>query len=337
MPVTTNGCNDGDVIARVTLNTLDNNSGTGCPSGVLGYSDYTSNTSLTTTLQAGSSYNCIVYAGQYSEGYAAWIDYNDNYVFDANERIGFSNGQVAGSGSVGVLGSSASFPIAIACNPPLGTHRLRVRAMYNTIGSAVTACTNNSYGEIEDYLITISAADPCPQPSALGANTVTATSANLTWTLGCAETNWEVAVQPAGSGTPTTSGVPTTSTTYAVSGLTDGTIYEFYVRAACTPGSLYSSWTGPFIFSAPACTTLVSPADAATNVAMVSGAVQLTWAAALGATSYDVYFGSTSTSLTNLGTIANTTVGITGLLFPLDSYAAMQSQRLSTQYVIIKQ
>ncbi|MGK4569306.1 hypothetical protein [Flavobacterium sp. 3HN19-14] len=31
-PTTTYGCADGDVIARVILNTLDNNSGTGCPS-----------------------------------------------------------------------------------------------------------------------------------------------------------------------------------------------------------------------------------------------------------------------------------------------------------------
>ena len=83
-PTIANGCTDGDVIARVTLNTLDNNSGTGCPSGVLGYSNYTAdpNPLLTTTLQAGGSYNCTVYAGEYSEGYAAWIDYNDDGVFD---------------------------------------------------------------------------------------------------------------------------------------------------------------------------------------------------------------------------------------------------------------
>jgi hypothetical protein len=319
-PVTSSGCTDGDVIARVVLNTLDNNSGTGCPSGLAGYSNYTTNPLLTTTLQAGSSYSCTVYAGQYSEGYAAWIDYNDDFVFDnATERIGFSVGQVAGSGFVGVLGSSASFPIAVSCNPPLGAHRLRVRAMFNTNGSAVTPCTANSFGETEDYVITISAADPCPQPSFLTANTVTPTSANLTWTIGCAETNWEVAVQTAGSGAPTT-GVAATSTTFAVSGLDPALQYEFYVRAACTPGSLYSAWSGPYAFSAPSCTSVISPATGATNVAMVAGAVQISWAAAVGATSYDVYFGSGSGSLTNIGNIAATTVGITGLLYNQTSY-----------------
>jgi hypothetical protein len=156
IPVTTLGCTDGDVIARVTLNTLDNNSGTGCPSGTLGYSDYTGDPTLTTDLLPSTTYGCTVYAGQYQEGYAAWIDYNDDGIFDISERIGYSNGLVAGSGQVGVLGSSATFPVALACNPPVGTHRLRVRAMYNVNGIDVTPCGANTYGETEDYLITIS-------------------------------------------------------------------------------------------------------------------------------------------------------------------------------------
>jgi hypothetical protein len=207
LPVTTYGCADGDVIARVTLNTLDNNSGTGCPSdpdpldasfnaGVQGpgYSDYTTSTNPlhTTTLQAGQTYGCTVFAGQYSEGYAAWIDYNDDGVFSTSERIGFSAGQVTGSGSVGVLGSSATFPITLACNPPLGQHRLRVRAMFGLNGSAVTPCANNSFGEIEDYTITISQAVSCPAPSAFVASGVTNNSASFTWNIGCVETAWQL-------------------------------------------------------------------------------------------------------------------------------------------------
>ena len=315
VPVTSFGCTDGDVIARVTLNTLDNNSGTGCPSGLLGYSNYTANPALTTTLQAGSSYSCTVYAGQYPEGYAAWIDYNDDGVFDnVTERIGFSNGQVAGSGVVGVLGSSASFPIAVSCNPPLGTHRLRVRAMYSTNGSAVTACTNNSYGETEDYVVTITAAVACPQPLGLTAINATQVSADLTWSVGCVETAWEVAVQTIGSGVPAGSGVAVTATTYNVSGLTAGTLYEYYVRADCQ-GNGYSAWSGPFVFSPPACTTLVSPVSGQTGLVIAGGAAQLTWTAAAGATSYDVYLGTVAGTTTLLGNIAGITVGITGMQY----------------------
>ncbi|MGK4569308.1 GEVED domain-containing protein [Flavobacterium sp. 3HN19-14] len=319
VPTSTFGCTDGDVIARVTLNTLDNNSGTGCPSGVAGYTDYTSTPGLTTTLQAGSNYNCTVYAGQYSEAYAAWIDYNDDGVFDnTTERIGFTPGLVTGSGTAGVLGSSASFPINVACNPPIGVHRLRVRCMYDiggvqaTSGSGVTPCTVNQYGEIEDYLVTITAAVACPQPFNLGSNTVTSTTANLTWSVGCAETAWEVAVQPVNSGVPAGSGTPTASTTFPAT-YTAGTANEFYVRADCGGGS-FSTWTGPFVFTAPACTTAVAPTDGQTGVVLTAGAYQFSWAASAGATTYDVWLGTTSGALNNLGNIGATTVQITGLL-----------------------
>jgi hypothetical protein len=82
------------------LNTLDNNSGTGCPSDPdplddsfiagaqgPGYSDYTTNPALTTTLQAGQTYGCTVFAGEFSEGYAAWIDYNDGETLQGDDEL----------------------------------------------------------------------------------------------------------------------------------------------------------------------------------------------------------------------------------------------------------
>ena len=249
IPTTTFGCTDGDVIARVILNTLDNNSGTGCPSGTLGYSDYTGSSTLTTTLLPSSSYNCTVYAGQYSEGYAAWIDYNDNFVFEPSERVGFSNGLVSGSGSVGVLGSSATFPITISCTPPSGVHRLRVRAMFATNGPAVDPCANNSYGEIEDYLITIQAPPACPSAGALTSTGATTTSASFSWTLGCATaTNYDFEYGPAGftPGTGTTlsnqaATITAGSGSFTLNGLTASTSYDVYFRANC--GGAQSTWS----------------------------------------------------------------------------------------------
>src|SRR5690606_16602323 len=118
---------------------------------------------------AGTVYDLTVYAGEFSQGYAAWIDYNDNSIFEANERVGFSIGQVAGD-------SSATFTVSLACDPPVGPHRLRIRGMYNTSGSAVTPCGSNSFGETEDYIITIAAPPACPQPTALASSNLTATS-----------------------------------------------------------------------------------------------------------------------------------------------------------------
>ena len=258
VPVTTAGCTDGDVIAQVILNTLNNNSGTGCPSGLAGYSNYTATAAsppntYTTTLQAGTSYGCTVFAGQYPEGYAAWIDYNDDGVFAGTERIGYSIGQVAGSGLVGVLGSSATFPIVLLCNPPLGVHRLRVRCMYAVDGINVTPCTANTWGETEDYLVTISAAVPCPQPINLAVSNVTTSTAVLGWTLGCAETVWDLQVQTVGGGVPAGPGTNPglTSPTFTATGLITGTTYEFYVRANCGGLAGQSAWAGPFTFAPP--------------------------------------------------------------------------------------
>ena len=250
VPVTTYGCTDGDVIARVVLNTLDNNSGTGCPSGLAGYSDYTTNPLLTTTLLPSSTYNCTVYAGQYAEGYAAWIDYNDDGVFDnTTERIGYSNGQVAGSGIVGALGSSASFPITLACTPPAGTHRLRVRAMYFTDGINVTPCTSNFYGEVEDYLITIAPAPACPSPGLISTVTATSSSVTLTWLTSCSSaTSYDFEYGPVGftSGTGTlvsnqTVTITAPNASFTLTGLQAGTNYSIYYRANC--GSSTSSWS----------------------------------------------------------------------------------------------
>ena len=254
-PVTTYGCADGDVIARIILNTLDNNSGVGCPSDPNpfdaswianaqgpGYSDYTSNSALTTTLLPSTSYALTVYSGQWAEGYAAWIDYNDNFVFETSERIGFSNGQVAGS-------SSATFPITISCTPPSGVHRMRVRAMYGLNGSAVDPCVNNSYGEIEDYLITIQAPPACPSPGVLTSTGFTSTSASFTWTLGCSvATNYDFEYGPAGftpgTGTILTNQAATIaagSGSYTLTGLIANTSYDVYFRANC--GGTQSGWS----------------------------------------------------------------------------------------------
>ncbi len=265
IPVTNFGCTDGDVIARVILNTLDNNSGTGCPSGLAGYSDYTGNALLTTSLAAASSYGLTVYAGQYPEGYAAWIDYNDDGVFDnATERIGYSAGQVAGSGSVGVLGGNATFSISLSCTPPAGVHRLRVRAMYFTDGIFVTPCANNFYGEIEDYLITITAAPACPPAGALTANSA-GTVANLTWPQNCSvATNYDFEYGPVGftlgTGTqllnqPVT--VALGNGSYSLAGLPLGD-YAVYFRANCGGGN-FSSWSAtPATFTIGFCPVTTS-------------------------------------------------------------------------------
>jgi len=151
----------------------------------------------TGTLQAGTPYTVNVSVGTFGgQNVAVWIDYNDDGVFATSERVGYSSGSIAANGS-------ASFSITLACNPPLGTHRMRVRDVWNLGGINIDPCATYGYGETEDYNVTVTAAAACPQPSAIVATNVTGTSATLGWTAGCVETSWNVYYTTAGGPAPT--------------------------------------------------------------------------------------------------------------------------------------
>ncbi|MEC3874408.1 GEVED domain-containing protein [Chryseobacterium salviniae] len=244
-PTYTTGKTDGDLISNVVISgtTLANNSGTDPVNPA--YTYFTGQPNYTGQLQAGGTYNVTITVGTFgSQNVAVWIDYNDNGVFETSERVGYTTTSIAANGT-------ATFPITLACNPPLGTHRMRVRDVWSTTGSSIDPCNSYGYGEAEDYDVTVTAAAACPAPSAGIASSVTSSGATLSWNKGCAETVWDVHLTTAGSGAPT--GIPgnpgvTTNTGISVSGLMPSTNYEFYVRADCTANGT-STWAGPYAFT----------------------------------------------------------------------------------------
>lgn len=88
---------------------------------------------------------------------------------------------------------------------------------------------------------------PCPEPTALTADNLTQTTAELSWTAGYLETTWEVVVQPVGTGEPTAAGTPATNP-FIATGLEPDTHYEYYVRAICGGTDGNSIWVGPYEF-----------------------------------------------------------------------------------------
>ncbi|MCB0442505.1 MAG: T9SS type A sorting domain-containing protein [Flavobacterium sp.] len=309
-PIYTDGTVDGDLISNIEIEgtTLSNN--TGAVPGGSSYSYFFGQPNYTAELQAGNSYNVNVTVGSFGgQNVAVWIDYNDNGLFEINERVGFTTTSIDGDGS-------ATFTITLACNPPLGTHRMRVRDVWNTAGNTIDPCISYGWGETEDYDVTITAAVACPQPSNLTASDITSSLANLSWVIGCAETSWDVHVVETGGGLP--SGEPSHPNSVSpleVDGLSPDTAYEFYVRANCE-GDGYSLWSGPYVFTTlsilPDCATVISPADGATDVAV--GTVPFSWEPATtggAATSYDMYYGLTPDDVTNfVGNFTDTTVDI---------------------------
>ncbi len=242
VPNSGSGCQFGDLIANVTLNTLSNNSGTVC---VAAYNDYTENPGLTTTLLPSSTYNCVIGTGAYAQSFAVWIDYNDDLIFDASERVGYTINPVAAN-------STATFPIVLSCTPPAGNHVMRVRSAWDVelAGINVTPCGTQSYGEVEDYLITIAPAPTCPAPGQLSLVSTTTTTANLTWNMGCSSaTNFDFEYGPTGFVQGTGTLVSNVSATinagvgsYTLTGLTPNTAYSIYFRANCGSGDV-SPWS----------------------------------------------------------------------------------------------
>ena len=269
VPTLTNGCGTGDVIARVVLNTLDNLSGTGCPIGT-GFADYTTSSSLTTTLQPLTSYQCFVYAGKYNRSFAAWIDYNNDGVFDnTTERIGYTTNIIIGSYTPNVLGSCAIFNFTTGCPSLAGQHRLRIRTVDEILGVNISPCSNNEYGEIEDYMITIAPGPSCPAPGLTTIGAVSSNSASLNWDLGCSiSTSFDIEFGPqgftSGSGTLLSNVSPTiigNTATYTISDLIPNSNYNVLIRANCGNND-FSSWSQSINFSTPcAPISLNNPGD----------------------------------------------------------------------------
>lgn len=90
----------------------------------------------------------------------------------------------------------------------------------------------------------------CPAPTALSVTSITATSADLTWT-DPSGTQWDIEWGTSGftpTGIPTISGV--ISYPYTLSGLSSTTAYDYYVRSDCGASGV-SIWSGPYTFTTP--------------------------------------------------------------------------------------
>lgn len=161
-PVATAGCNL-DGIKQFILNTINVDDGDiGCnsenSSGAQGYAD---RRDLFTDLSRSDGEN--VYSIQAmqlwspetsppfspgDEGFAAWIDFNDNGIFESSELLIDSSFQTSGT--------LEDFALTIPSSAELGSHTLRAKAIDITAGDNLTnPCDNFSYGEVHDYTVNI--------------------------------------------------------------------------------------------------------------------------------------------------------------------------------------
>ncbi|MGB0523896.1 MAG: M43 family zinc metalloprotease [Flammeovirgaceae bacterium] len=134
----TNGAPNGQYIERVQFGSIDNSST--YQSG--GYSDYTNQS---TSLSSQNATTLTVTPQNTWGGTAvkAWIDWNGDGTFDANEEV------LSGSGSGGSYSANVTAPANA-----VSTTRMRVR-----VGHAISInpCGDEHFSEVEDYTINVSA------------------------------------------------------------------------------------------------------------------------------------------------------------------------------------
>ncbi len=157
----TTACSNGMTIGNTTnhfkiagaTSTLDD--GNACSGGYVDNST-SSSSSMTTTMNAGSSYSCSfgdTYA--YNMNYQVWIDFNNNGTFESSETVG------------GISTTSSTIPTCTLTIPSgtagvtPGVFRMRVESEYyyhhypSMLPCPNSSSTSNYYGEVRDYKVTI--------------------------------------------------------------------------------------------------------------------------------------------------------------------------------------
>ncbi len=147
-------CYQNDLIKKVVIGTLSNSS-TCSTNGYINYAG----TVDAPDLSLSTVFPVAVTVGPGgTEFVSAWIDYNQDGVFDSDEYtyIGVGNDVTISNG------------IHIPDNIPLGVTMMRVRVSYNLLLGAGDACKTVTHGETEDYAVRITPAPLCNSEPAGG-------------------------------------------------------------------------------------------------------------------------------------------------------------------------
>ncbi|OUR92680.1 hypothetical protein A9Q87_06480 [Flavobacteriales bacterium 34_180_T64] len=211
----------GDGVSNIT----NNNTGAGTGTG---YNDYTAMT--VSQLEGGTVFFNANFNGTY--GFNIWIDFNDDLNFNAGELVYFSGTYVGGvtTGSFVIPGGSA------------GTHVMRIRA--DDLATSPSPCGNITWGEAEDYTITITPLDCTSDPSNVTATPTTTTTADISWdpAAPAPANGYDYVLSTSPTGTPVTASgtIPGTSVTN-IAVVANETYYVF-VRGNCGNGDGQGVW-----------------------------------------------------------------------------------------------
>lgn len=249
-----------EYISRVQVGTIDNSS------GASSYSDYTAQS---TDMNIGTGYSMTLNIGTpYTTDIGGmWVDWNQDEDFsDANETI--------------TTAWSGSGPYSTTVTPPAGAAtgatRMRVRIQDGDYDPSLSACGSTSYGEVEDYTITVTSGGgdtTPPTPNPMQWTTVPYATGTTSLSMVCV-TATDAASPPVEyrfSSSQSGNSAWQSSRTFSEGGLSVNTSYSYQVQArdsAATPNetSWSSSSSAYTLANTPAAPTVNGPTTSTLNI-----------------------------------------------------------------------
>jgi len=214
--------------------------------GTNGYQNLSASQTLAN--HAGSSTSiAFTIGGTSTSGVAVWIDWNNDLVFDASERVyNTTSYTLSNSGTITVPAGTA-----------LGNYRMRM-VVHNSSSNPSNPCLVFTRGEYIDMTFEVTATPTCFAPTGMTVGTVTTSTADLTWTAATPlpGIGYEVYYNTSNTA-PTastvldgTNSVSSTTTNAQITGLTASSTYYVWIRSKCSASDA-SAWSYSGSFGTP--------------------------------------------------------------------------------------
>jgi hypothetical protein len=234
------------------VQTLNNN--TPCPAN-LGLQDFTTLTVVDLAQQDEYDLNLILnqcgVTSTWTNTVKAWIDYDQTGSFEPTEEIGVLTLPVPATGV------PVTFSFTVPGTATLGQTRIRIMSIETPTASVVQPCASFTWGAAHDYIVNITPPVSCPKPNNLAATNVSSDAALISWVANPDQTTWEIQYGAPGFVAGQGTSVITNNNPHNLTGLTENTTYQVYVRSICAPGDT-SLWRGPVTFTT-LCNIFVAP------------------------------------------------------------------------------
>jgi len=195
-----------------------------------------------------------------------------------------------------------TFPtVLVASTANDGSESITVPTVNSTTCRIKVEAVGNIFFDISNANFTINGTPPaCGNATGLSASSITNTSATVSWSAVSGALSYDVDYKAASSGTWINAATATTSTSVGLSGLTQGTLYDYRVRATCSGGA------GSYVAAQFTTTAPCGTPTGLSSSAITSSGATVSWTAVSGATSYDVDY-----KLSTAGTWTNSITGTT--------------------------